>query len=264
MFNDLKRTTKKIVILGFLSYSLSTQPFWNELFTSAKRYVAVKMINHSLHCSRPMFNWAAYLSCCISHRLGHNFNARNKKGMSLLHQAAFNGSTGAVNALIGYGLDINAKANTMKVTPLHLAVLKNQTSIIKTLIKASADLHMFDSIHATPLHIAAMNSNNQAIRLLLDAGANPNVKEFSNSCELSPLHHAVVNNNSEGVRLLVSKGANSQCVAVLNKETSPTLLKKFSINLEVCEGEDCVNHTLTPIDVAQRANNTEMLKVLTI
>lgn len=233
MIGIFKKNIKMLVVIFTLSYSLSAQSFWKEFATRAGQHVSHKMMCASVHYRWPMLNWVAYALCRSSHWLGFNINGTQSNGMGLLHLAAFNGSNGAVNALIGYGLDVNA-CGAVGRTPLHFAARNGHTAVMQTLLAAHANANACDNDHATPLHAATKYGRNQAISLLLAAGANPNVLERLGY--FSPLHVAVINNNLAAARLLVRSGAH--------------------VNL-------ARKHYDTPKEKAARQqNNEEMMKVL--
>lgn len=59
-----------------------------------------------------------------------------------------------------------------KYTPLHLAVMKNQSEIVNYLIDESANINAKDDWNKTALDRALKNGSNQIARMLLEAGAN--------------------------------------------------------------------------------------------
>ncbi|MBT9520140.1 MAG: ankyrin repeat domain-containing protein [Dechloromonas sp.] len=61
-------------------------------------------------------------------------------------------------------------------TPLHLAATNPDTTAMKALIAAGADVMARDNDGATPLHMAAYSSRAKNVQILLEAGADPFAK----------------------------------------------------------------------------------------
>ena len=73
-------------------------------------------------------------------------------------------------ALITGGADINSVS--IGVSPLHLAIQYERTEVVKTLIKAGANVNVQSAIDgSTPLYYAAGHGLTQLAKLLLAAGA---------------------------------------------------------------------------------------------
>jgi ankyrin repeat protein len=80
--------------------------------------------------------------------------------------------------------------------------------IIKALIAAGADLHVYGINGWAPLHMAAARDQFEAAKLLLDAGANVNQRIQIDGHD-SPLMEATRNGNADMVRLLLEHGADT-------------------------------------------------------
>lgn len=63
----------------------------------------------------------------------------NQEGQTILHVAAGNGHYYAVEFLIGFGLNVNAR-DTMGNTALHLAIANGWEQVVKLLVDAGADV----------------------------------------------------------------------------------------------------------------------------
>lgn len=89
-------------------------------------------------------------------------------------------------ARIGTGKDVekalkaNPVARDMRTqhgsTPLHLAATNPDSSALKVLLAAGADVNARDSEGLTPLHMTAYTQNARNAELLLEAGADPHAK----------------------------------------------------------------------------------------
>lgn len=55
---------------------------------------------------------------------------------------------------------------------LHIAVRRDATNIISTVLQCGADINMHGDIENTPLHFAAMAGRTEVVQLLIDKGAN--------------------------------------------------------------------------------------------
>ena len=100
-----------------------------------------------------------------------------EKGISPLHQAAFQGSIERVQELISSGADVNAK-DEFDWTPLHDAAIQGHTQIVKLLIAAGANVNAQDNEEQyTPLHEAARMNYPEIKKMLIDAGADTTLKD---------------------------------------------------------------------------------------
>ncbi|KAM6968098.1 uncharacterized protein bcl3 [Aplochiton taeniatus] len=135
--------------------------------------------------------------------------------------------------------------NNLRQTPLHLAVITDQASLVGALLSAAADPAALDrngqtAVHLccehdqrnclsvvlshppssssspcleirnyeglTPLHLAVQGGRKCLVRMLLDAGADINAMDVKSGQR--PLTHAVESNNTEMVHFLIENGCN--------------------------------------------------------
>lgn len=68
-----------------------------------------------------------------------NVNITNVFGRTALHRAAERGKSSACEMLIERGANVNAEMHRSKITPLHLAGMRNNVDVIQTLLNAGAD-----------------------------------------------------------------------------------------------------------------------------
>ena len=90
-----------------------------------------------------------------------------------LLQALNNGDIAAVRALARNAAEIN-RAEADGTTPLHVAVLRNDSERIDVLLRAGANVKTSTRYGVTPLYLACVNGNASVIEKLLAAGADPN------------------------------------------------------------------------------------------
>ena len=91
-------------------------------------------------------------------------------------------------------------------TPLFLASLIGNASLIEKLLKAGADANEKELDGATPLMFAARNGNVAAIQVLLDHKADVNAKEAMRGT--TALMWAAEQGHPEAVKILIEHGAN--------------------------------------------------------
>ena len=122
-----------------------------------------------------------------------------------LFDAAMKGNIEAVKQHLAAGTDVNAKDESMGMTPLHHATFGGHKEIAELLIAKGADVNAkFDKISGgTPLHIAADKGHKEIAELLIAAGADVNAKDKGGE---SPLDWAIEDNQSEAADLLRKHG----------------------------------------------------------
>ena len=130
------------------------------------------------------------------------------KFTSKLHYAAYHGKVEVILKLLqSKKVDINKKDDNFKNYPLHLAIKKDHTEIVKLLLQKGADpnLNGGKSSDSIPLILAIRKENYKIVKLLVQKGAYINLL-----CGeiITPLELAISNENFKIVKLLLSKGAN--------------------------------------------------------
>ncbi|MBA3954997.1 ankyrin repeat domain-containing protein [Candidatus Dependentiae bacterium] len=68
------------------------------------------------------------------------------------------------------------RADSQKLTPLHIAVKKEYVEVVKCLLGANAQVNVTNYFNETPLHFAAV-SNSYVVKLLLEAGSDPFIQD---------------------------------------------------------------------------------------
>ena len=95
--------------------------------------------------------------------------------------------TGAIQALLAGGADVNARDDEAGSTPLHQAAASGDVTAIRALLAGGADVNARDDAGSTPLHQAAMLGRAAIIPTLLAGGANVNARARNG---VTPLHAA--------------------------------------------------------------------------
>ncbi len=103
--------------------------------------------------------------------------------------------------------DINGRDQHGR-TPLLMAVLANNVTAVKRLLKKGADPTIRDNKGFTPFHLAVINDRDCEILKLLLANENVDINETTSKKGWTALYLAIVNSNVTTTRVLLSKGAN--------------------------------------------------------
>jgi ankyrin repeat protein len=93
-----------------------------------------------------------------------------------IHDAARTGSGKDVERLLKTDPSARDARTQHGSTPLHLAATNPDSSALKVLMAAGADVNARDSEGLTPLHMTAYTQNAKNAELLLQAGADPHAK----------------------------------------------------------------------------------------
>ncbi|MEV5785447.1 ankyrin repeat domain-containing protein [Streptomyces sp. NPDC048448] len=89
------------------------------------------------------------------------------------------------------------------------AIPRDDTAVVKALLRAGLDPDRADSEGTTPLYEASVNGKTEIVRLLLAAGASPNAESSGLGAEGTPLCAAACWGHTETVRELLAHGADA-------------------------------------------------------
>src|SRR5882672_2664223 len=143
--------------------------------------------------------------------------------------AAMQGNTNAVRALLKQAADVNA-AQGDGMTALHWAAMKNDAELTQTLLFAGANVKATTRIGSyTPLILAAKNGSAAVMPALLKAGADLNTRTSNGT---TPLMFAAASNRSAVLELLARKGAilkaTSKVTDLAALSRDPAALREFT------------------------------------
>lgn len=121
-----------------------------------------------------------------------------------------NPSVETIETLIKAGANVNAKEQTLGLTPLIYAVDYNvNPKIIQTLVEAGADVNAKSDGRTALFHAAHWNNNPEVINALIKAGADVNAKIESGESKggTALMVAAAANKNPEVAKVLIDAGA---------------------------------------------------------
>lgn len=128
-------------------------------------------------------------------------NTNNSEGFAPLHLAVKRENVSIIKVLMKYSnIDINFQSVKIKVTPLKIAVDTNNFEIVNLLVTSGANVNLEDAGWVSPLRMAVENENEKICKYLLENGANPNSQDM---CGITPLHAAATGKNFKIFKLLV-------------------------------------------------------------
>lgn len=121
-------------------------------------------------------NQAEAVSWLTDH--GVDPNAADSIGYTALMEAARDGASAAMAALIAAGADVNHKGaeNGMTLTALHLAAIEDRADIVTQLLEAGAETEPVGVMGGTPLLWAIFEGSQSAALALASGGADPNAQ----------------------------------------------------------------------------------------
>lgn len=131
------------------------------------------------------------------------FDSDTIKGASALWCAAGAGHLAVVKTLVKAGADVN-HATKSNSTPVRAACFDGRLDIVKYLTEHKADINISNKFNNTCLMIAAFKGHLDIVVFLLEKGANPNEKAY---CGTTALHFAAECGHLEIVSKLLEHGA---------------------------------------------------------
>lgn len=141
---------------------------------------------------------------------GANVDAKNSKGVCVIHQAIVLGRPEWVEFLLMNGADVNVLTDQQPSgsTPLHLA---DNLKVVELLLHHGADVSFQSPDGTAPLHDAVSGGHQEIVIALLRSGANVNVVEHRG---LTPLHFAAANEREHVgiVKALMSHNADPNAI----------------------------------------------------
>ncbi|KAL6264770.1 hypothetical protein P5V15_004868 [Pogonomyrmex californicus] len=131
------------------------------------------------------------------------FNGYVIEGATALWAAAGAGHLNVLKTLVKAGANVNHATKTNS-TPLRAACFNGRLDIVKYLVNHQADIHIPNSFNNTCLMIASYKGHLDIVTFLLEKGADPNKKAY---CGATALHFAAECGHVVIVRELLQYGA---------------------------------------------------------
>ncbi|XP_077192772.1 B-cell lymphoma 3 protein [Paroedura picta] len=124
--------------------------------------------------------------------------------------------------------------NNLRQTPLHLAVITGQPTLVKLLLSHGASPMVLDRNGQTALHLACEHGCLHGLQEMLEGSPSPLDLEARNFEGFTPLHVAVATSNPDMILTLLGHGADVDAVDIKSGR-SPLLHAVENNNLEIVE-----------------------------
>ncbi len=144
---------------------------------------------------------------------GADVNEAQGDGTTALHWAAMKGNAELAQMLIYAGANHRATTRLGAYTPLYLAAKGGHAAVVAALLAAGADPKAVTSNGATPLMIAAAGGDTRTITSLVENGADINAKDGAKG--ETPLMFAAAFNRVDAVKLLLERGADHKATTTV-------------------------------------------------
>lgn len=131
-------------------------------------------------------------------------NAEMEKMEEMLLQAALEGDTEIIRAMIEQGVSFN-KVDADESTALMYAAYNGHSAIVELLLEKGMEVDRRNTKGQSALLFASTGPFPETVKLLLDHGANPNLTDYLE--HFTPLMHAAAEGNLEVLKLLLAAGA---------------------------------------------------------
>jgi ankyrin repeat protein len=114
--------------------------------------------------------------CCVLQILDSSLDLINDEKLTPLHLAVRDNSVEIIEMLLAFGANTTIK-DIRGNTGLHMATATRSSECLKILAENSSkdDLNVHNNFGITPLHIAMMNDDTACMDILLRYGANPKI-----------------------------------------------------------------------------------------
>ncbi|KAM4591810.1 nuclear factor NF-kappa-B p100 subunit-like [Odontesthes bonariensis] len=148
----------------------------------------------------PLQQQLLHIAATLSSRVSHS---ARQTAAALLHYC----STGDARILLALQRHLCGVQDANGDTPLHLAIIHQQTGVIQQLIHTLLSsqqqniLNTTNHLQQTPLHLAVITRQLKVVEVLLRAGADPSLQDKDGR---SPLHLAAVAGDSNTLRLMLA------------------------------------------------------------
>src|SRR5688500_1299525 len=136
---------------------------------------------------------------------GLDVNEAQGDGTTALHWAAMKGDAELAQMLLFAGANHRATTRLGAYSPLYLAAKGGHSAVVAALLAAGADPKTLTSNGTTPLMIAAAAGDPRTITALVENGSDINAKDAAKG--ETPLMFAAAFNRVQAVKMLLARGA---------------------------------------------------------
>ncbi|KAL8865449.1 MAG: hypothetical protein Q9174_006882, partial [Haloplaca sp. 1 TL-2023] len=176
--------------------------------------VTTAYINHPDSSGNTPLAWACargdHDSVVLLLEHGASIDIPNEVNAQPIHLAAQIGNTTTIRTLVKAGADINAIVNRTHMTPIHYAAeYQDDSQQIQSLAELGTRIDGRDYLGWTPLHWASLGGHVLNLKALLHCGADLNARTLDGNAAILL---AVANNSHECLRLLIQAGADCSVV----------------------------------------------------
>lgn len=193
---------------------------------------------------------------------GFDINKQNSVGFTVLHSVVFEGKISLAKTLLELGADPNISAFNIEE---ELDVSDVPHSISEESVSSSLIDEIRSLQYVTPLQIAISKNNEEMTSLLLTHKANPNLKDLG-GC--TSLHWAAIKGNEHIVDLLLQHFANINAEDIAQSTPLHEAVRKncLSVAIKLLKAGADPTHKditgMTPLDLAKEKNNHLYLTLL--
>ncbi|XP_063874460.1 histone-lysine N-methyltransferase EHMT1-like isoform X2 [Scylla paramamosain] len=200
--------------------------------------------------------------------LSPNVKVKECGSQTGLHVAAAFGSVAALHILVMAGATIDM-TDTQLMTPLMIAITKEQNNVVHYLVQAGASLMAKTQDGMTCLHLAAKCGNLTACQHILESGRlTRHAINMQDEGGWTPLVWASENKFTTVVKFLLDRGGNPQLCDV--EQNTALHWAAFSGSTEICSmvlDRGCSLRSMnahgdTPLHIAARQNHTDAVVLL--
>lgn len=235
---------------------LSTHHLSGKGFSTLTRILSDESIFHSnstpLHAAAQAGDEETLINLAIANT--QYISARDNRGWTPLHAAAFSGQVSTIRALLSLGVFVDVEDDSER-SSLMIAADEGHIEAVREMIAHGADVNLSRRNAMCPLNQALLRKHVKTVEVLLEAGANPNSRDnffapMLIACRLHPASVALAS-------LLIAAGADpyadlsagGKAIHYAARDGNLPLIEML-LNIDV------------PIDVPEQNGNTALYRAV--
>ena len=175
-------------------------------------------------------------------------NGQDEDGTTALYMSSSNGNFGIVNKLLSSGANPNIFVQGTKWTPLIVASANGHIDVVKSLLKAKADIHYQDVYGKTALHAAVQCNHVDIVNELIQANVNPTLTTTDGETALAiamkqnPPNEDMVKMLREAMNAYYNKTEGHRLLTMLRTSTSTDQYSLITADTQSLESLGVVSH----------------------